>query len=120
MRRGSEAGGQSSKGRRNKPLTSKAGNPSKALRTRSSRAGGEESEIARLSRELDEALKRQAATSEVLRVIRSSHDNLRAVFEAVAENSVRLCDADRAFIFQFDGELLRMVVAHNASPELAE
>jgi signal transduction histidine kinase len=120
VRPGSEAGGQAGKGRRPKALTSKTRNHSKAPRRGSSRAAGQEKEVARLSRELDEALKRQAATSEVLRVIRSSQDNLRAVFEAVAENSVRLCDADRAFIFQFDGELLRMVVAHNASPALAE
>ncbi len=42
------------------------------------------------------------------------------MFETVAESSVRLCGADRAFIFRFDGELLRMAVAHNASPEFAE
>ena len=33
---------------------------------------------------------------------------------------VRLCGADRAFIFRFDGELLRMAVAYNASPDFAE
>ena len=36
-----------------------------------------------------------------------------AVFETVVESSVRLCGADRAFIFRFDGELLRMTVAFN-------
>jgi class 3 adenylate cyclase len=42
------------------------------------------------------------------------------VFKTVAESSVRLCGADRAFIFRFDGELLRMVVAFNSSPEFEE
>jgi signal transduction histidine kinase len=42
------------------------------------------------------------------------------VFEAVAESSVRLCGADRAFIFRFDGELLRMVAAYNSPPEFKE
>ena len=36
------------------------------------------------------------------------------------ENAVSLCDADKAFIFRFDGEALRMAAAHNASPELKE
>jgi signal transduction histidine kinase len=42
------------------------------------------------------------------------------VFETVAESSVRLCGADRAFIFRFDGELLRMVVAYNSPPDFSE
>jgi class 3 adenylate cyclase len=42
------------------------------------------------------------------------------VFETVAESSVRLCGADRAFIFQFDGELLRMAASYNATPEFAK
>ena len=46
-------------------------------------------------------------------VSRSAFD-LQAVFETVAESSVRLCGADRAFIFRFDGELLRMAVAYNS------
>ena len=43
----------------------------------------------------------------MLEVISRSAFDLQAVFETVAENSVRLCGADRAFIFRFDGELLR-------------
>jgi class 3 adenylate cyclase len=65
-------------------------------------------------------LEQQTATSGVLEVISRSAFDLRAVFETVAESSIRLCGADRAFIFRFDGELLRMVVAHNSSPEFAE
>jgi len=42
------------------------------------------------------------------------------VFEAVAESSVRLCGADRAFIFRFDGELLRAAATFNVSHELRE
>ena len=46
--------------------------------------------------------------------------DLHAVFEAVAESSVRLCGADRAFIYRFDSELLRMAVAYNTPPEFKE
>ena len=43
--------------------------------------------------------------------------DLQAVFETVAESSVKLCGADRSFIFRFDGELLRLVVGFNVSQE---
>jgi GAF domain-containing protein len=66
--------------------------------------------------ELTESLEQQTATSKVLEVISRSAFDLKAVFETVAESSVRLCGADRAFIYRFDGELLRMVVAYNAPP----
>ena len=72
------------------------------------------------TRELSESLEQQTATSKVLDVISRSAFDLQAVFETVAESSVRLCGADRAFISRFDGELLRMVVAFNASQEFTE
>ena len=67
--------------------------------------------------DLSESLEQQTATSKVLDVISRSAFDLRAVFDAVIESSVRLCGADRAFIMRFDGELLRMVVTFNASEE---
>ena len=70
--------------------------------------------------DLTEALEQQTATSDVLEVISRSAFDLRAVFETVAESSVRLCGADRAFIFRFDGELLRMAVAYNSTPGFVE
>ena len=69
------------------------------------------------TRELAESLEQQTATSKVLEVISRSGFDLQAVFETVAENSVRLCGGDRAYIFRFDGELLRMVATFNVDPE---
>src|SRR5262249_25726152 len=70
--------------------------------------------------DLSESLEQQTATSRVLEVISRSAFDLQAVFETVAESSVRLCGADRAFIYRLDGELLRIAVAFNASQELKD
>ena len=77
-------------------------------------------ELRQRTTDLTESLEQQTATSKVLEVISRSAFDLQAVFETVAESSVRLCGADRAFIWRFDGELLRMAVAYNTSEEFTE
>jgi GAF domain-containing protein len=77
-------------------------------------------ELRQRTADLTESLEQQTATSKVLEVISRSAFDLQAVFETVAESSVRLCGANRATIFRFDGELLRMAVAFNAPQKLKD
>ena len=77
-------------------------------------------ELRQRTNDLSELLEQQTATSEVLKVISSSASDLQPVFDTMAENVVRLCDAERAYIFRFDGELLRAVATYNVGPENRE
>jgi GAF domain-containing protein len=77
-------------------------------------------ELRQRTSDLTESLEQQTATSKVLEVISRSAFDLQAVFETVAESSVRLCGADRAIIYRFDGELLRMAVAFNTPGKFKE
>jgi GAF domain-containing protein len=75
-------------------------------------------ELEARNRDLTEALEQQTATSEILRVISSSPTDVQPVFDTIVQSAARLCEAERAFIFRFDGQLLRFVAAQNASAEL--
>jgi signal transduction histidine kinase len=59
-----------------------------------------------LRRELDEAREQQTATAEILRVIRTSPNDVRPVFDAIAESAVRLCGGQFSFVVRFDGKIM--------------
>jgi hypothetical protein len=73
MKRRSRAGGKPDKARRhNWAVKPKGRSPPKAMPRRGSAPAGQETEVARLTRERGEALGQQAATADVLRIISSS------------------------------------------------
>src|SRR5215831_2036779 len=73
-------------------------------------------QLAQRTRELDEALQQQSATSEVLRVISRSPTELQSVLDMVGENAARLCDANNAVIFRLEGDVLRQVASYGGIP----
>ena len=107
MKRRSRAGDKSGKaGRRRKAA--------KPRRSGTATAISPLAEIARLTRELNEARDRENATTEVLRVIASSPGDLKPAFDAVLTNAVEICDAKFGNLLLFEGGELRHVGFYGA------
>jgi GAF domain-containing protein len=77
-------------------------------------------ENARLFNETKEALERQTATADILRVISASPSDVAPVFDAILQSAVRLCDAQIAAVFRYDSELVHLAATHNWSREALE
>src|SRR6516164_6477323 len=92
----------------------------KATRHSSSSVAGQETEVARFHRERDEALERETATSEVLRLISKSPGDLELVFQSILENATRLCEAQFGLLFRYDGRLFNTLAVRNAPAVLLE
>ena len=124
MRRRSRTSSKLAKGHTHKAGVQKRLN---APKVRGCATPDRETEVARLTRERDEALEqlsealeRQTATSEVLRVISSSSGILEPVFQAMLANAVRLCEAKSGLMCRSEGEALRAVALHGVPPSFAE
>jgi class 3 adenylate cyclase/putative methionine-R-sulfoxide reductase with GAF domain len=120
MRRRSGAASTPGKTRRRKTAKLKPRDALKAASRRSSSAASQDTEVARLTRELNEALERQTATSEVLQVISSSPGDLEPVFATMLESAARMCHANFGNIFRWDGDVLNLVATYNTPPAFFE
>ena len=60
-----------------------------------------------LRRERDESLDREAATSDILRMIASSPMDLQSVLDGIAERAAKLCEAEDTAVFRVDGNSYR-------------
>ncbi|TMK76591.1 MAG: GAF domain-containing protein [Actinobacteria bacterium] len=77
-------------------------------------------ELEARNRDVTEALEQQTATAEILRVISSSPTDVQPVFDAIAHNARRLCEAGSAQVVTYDGELMWLQSLDHISPEHAD
>jgi GAF domain-containing protein len=77
-------------------------------------------ENARLFNETREALERQTATADILKVIASSPGDLRPVFNAMLENATRICEAQYGVMFKFSGGAFHVDALLGVPPAFAE
>ena len=96
--------------------------PTKKPQPKSRRASQEKSDtkLVRENKELmcerDESLEREAATSDILRMIARSPAELQPVLDAIAERAARLCDAENAAVFRVDGSFYRLAAHFGQIP----
>ena len=120
MKRRSRAGGKASKARGREALKIKRRDAPKAISRTNSPPTSEETEVARLARELNEAREQQTAASDVLQVISSFAGEVDPVFRTILTNATRICEAKHGTLFLFADGAFQPVAGHgfSAAPEL--
>jgi len=76
-----------------------------------------ERQLEECTAERDEALARQTATSEILRVISRSPTDVQPVFEAIVARAARVCEAEFSAVARFADGLLHLIALNNMSSE---
>jgi two-component system, NtrC family, sensor kinase len=90
-----------------KPAKVRPRKASKAV-TRRGSAPADPTEVARVSRERDDALEQQAAITDILRVISNSPGDVQPVLDSVAEHSARICEAKLVDVAIVDNDVFRI------------
>src|SRR5262252_5631448 len=116
MRRRNKA----AKTRRRKRLTSKQRSASKAPHRNNFSSASQEINVARLSRELNEAFEQQAATADILNIISNSPSDTQPVFDAIVQSVLKLFpDALISLALRYSDRIDAAAVAAR-DPERAE
>jgi GAF domain-containing protein len=100
--------------------TSERRTTAKVTRRRKPSAADAIERIALLTRERDEALDQQAATSEVLKAISTSPGELEPVFQAMLAHATRICSASFGMLFRTENGAVRAAAMFGVPPAFAE
>jgi signal transduction histidine kinase len=103
-----------------KPSTARSPRKQGSIRDLEERLADALGQLQTRNRELGEALERQMATSEVLRLISRFQTDVQPVFDAIAAKALDLCRATTGWVYRFDGELIHIAAAHSLRPEAVE
>jgi two-component system, NtrC family, sensor kinase len=104
------------KNRRLRTIKSKARTPP----SRRTSAADLRKQLDRRTRERDEALLRETANSEILRLISKSPGDRELVFRSILENATRICEANFGVLHLYEGGGFRVGATHNAPSAFAE
>jgi adenylate cyclase len=119
MKRRSRAGGKPVKALPRKALKLKPRKASNAV-TRRGSAPADPTEVARLTRELNDALERQSATAQVLSAISRSNFELQPILQSVVDTASHLCRADTSVIFRLEGGVYQFAAGYSLDPAYLE
>ena len=88
--------------------------------TRRPTVAAKDTTVAQLARDRDEALHQQAATAEILKLIRSSPADTQPVFDAIVQSGLKLFPGAAMFIALPGGDTLRAAAFAEADPVRAK
>ena len=114
MKPRSRAGREASKARRRKAPKPKRRDASKTV---SSSAPSEDAEVARLTRELNEAREQQTAAAGVLHMISGFPSDVQSILEAIVRTAGSLCEAEYAILFRLHEGKYHVACSNNAAAE---
>jgi two-component system, NtrC family, sensor kinase len=114
MRRRNKTRGRAIKTRRQN--AQKRQNTPKPARRRGAVTARLQAQLDGRTRELNEALEQQTATSDVLQVIARSSGELQPVFDAMLANATRLCEANYGNLWLCEGDDFRSAALHGSLP----
>ena len=103
--------------RRKKTARPDRGKRAAAGRARSPSAAKLKKQLDQRTRERDEAVEQQAATSEILKVISRSANRLQPVLDSIVATAAGLCQADYAMIHRFEHGRFRLVAANKVEAD---
>ena len=72
-------------------------------------------DVARLKRELTEALERQKATNDILNAINTSTIELQPILDTIVKTASRLCEAEFALIYKLQDGKYHLAATNNTA-----